>query len=192
MFVPKRAFAVALSLAGLTPATAVAQDVTPQHARQYAKAYYAVQHQFGHRAPGRQIVKWGFDSHHKATDAEVVTSLAVLGRMLAPPPAPAPAQAVQTSQNISQPSSAPQTSSNAGAGSGLAACIIQRESGGNPQATSGQYTGIAQWSPSAWAQDGGTQYAPTPTGASAAQQMAVLNSALAAGQSGQWTPYDQC
>jgi hypothetical protein len=76
--------------------------------------------------------------------------------------------------------------------SGLAACIIQHESGGNPQARNGQYEGLGQWSPAAWAQDGGTRYAPTPLGASAAQQEAVLNSEGAAGMRQQQGQYDGC
>jgi Transglycosylase-like domain len=75
---------------------------------------------------------------------------------------------------------------------GLAGCIIQHESGGNPQARNGQYEGLGQWSPAAWAQDGGTRYAPSPSGASAAQQEAVLDSEGAAGMRQQQGQYDGC
>jgi hypothetical protein len=75
---------------------------------------------------------------------------------------------------------------------GLAGCIIQHESGGNPQARNGQYQGLGQWSPAAWAQDGGTRYASSPLGASAAQQEAVLNSEGAAGMRQQQGQYDGC
>ena len=75
---------------------------------------------------------------------------------------------------------------------GLAGCIIQHESGGNPHARNGQYEGLGQWSPAAWAQDGGTRYAPSPSGASAAQQLAVLNSEGAAGMRQQQGQYDGC
>ena len=75
---------------------------------------------------------------------------------------------------------------------GLAGCIIQHESGGDPQATNGQYEGLGQWSPAAWAQDGGTQYAPSPLGASAAQQEAVLSSEGAGGMQQQQGQYDGC
>jgi hypothetical protein len=77
-------------------------------------------------------------------------------------------------------------------GGGLEACIIQHESGGNPQARNGQYEGLGQWSPAAWAQDGGTQYAPSPLGASAAQQEAVLRSEGGAGMRQQQGQYDGC
>ncbi len=76
--------------------------------------------------------------------------------------------------------------------SSLEACIIRTESGGNPDAVNGQYTGIAQWSPTAWAVQGGTRYSSTPLGASYAEQETILREALAAGRSGEWTPYDPC
>lgn len=90
-------------------------------------------------------------------------------------------------------SSQSQTQEAAGdASSGLEGCIIEHESGGNPQAANGQYEGLGQWSPAAWAEDGGTQYAPSPSGASAAQQEAVLNSEGAAGMQQQQGQYDGC
>lgn len=85
-----------------------------------------------------------------------------------------------------------QPSTSAVSTGGLAGCIIQHESGGNPQATNGQYQGLGQWSPSAWSADGGTRYAPTPSGASAAQQQAVLSSEGAAGMEQQQGQYDGC
>lgn len=75
--------------------------------------------------------------------------------------------------------------------SALARCIIERESGGNPQAVNGQYEGIAQWSPSSWIGGGGGRFAPTPLGATYAEQVIILNDMLPA-QAGQWTPYDGC
>jgi hypothetical protein len=170
-------FVLALPAAGLA--------VTRQHVRSYERAYHAVSQKYGHRAPGRDIVRWGTKPRGRpATDAQVTASLAVLHRMLAPPP-PAVSGTVS--------SSAPGSSSYAAApSSGLASCIISRESGGNTQATNGQYSGIAQWSPSSWAGGGGTAYASSPTGATYAQQVQVLNNMLANGQASQWTPYDGC
>lgn len=75
--------------------------------------------------------------------------------------------------------------------SALARCIIQRESGGDPQAVNGQYEGIAQWSPSSWLGGGGGRFAPTPLGATYSEQVQILNAMLPA-QAGQWTPYDGC
>lgn len=76
--------------------------------------------------------------------------------------------------------------------SALEACIISHESGGNPQATNGQYAGIGQWSPAAWAQDGGTRYASSPLGASYAEQEAVLRGEGEAGMRQQQAQYDGC
>jgi hypothetical protein len=92
----------------------------------------------------------------------------------------------------SQPQTQPQPAAGEVAISALEACIIQHESGGNPQATNGQYEGLGQWSPAAWAEDGGTRYAPTPLGASAAVQEAVLSSEGAAGMEQQQGQYDGC
>lgn len=76
--------------------------------------------------------------------------------------------------------------------SALAACIIWHESGGNPQAVNGQYEGIGQWSPAAWALDGGLRFASTPLGASYSQQVMVLNGEGTAGMIRQQGVYDGC
>jgi hypothetical protein len=101
-------------------------------------------------------------------------------------------QAQRRAARLAAARGAVQPSTGGVASSGLASCIIQHESGGNPQATNGQYQGLGQWSPAAWAQDGGTRYAPSPAGASAAQQVAVLNSEGAAGMQQQQGQYDGC
>ncbi len=74
----------------------------------------------------------------------------------------------------------------------LEACIIQHESGGNPQAVNGQYEGIGQWSPESWSSNGGTRYASTPLGASYAQQEAVLRGEGEAGMIREQAQYDGC
>ncbi len=76
--------------------------------------------------------------------------------------------------------------------SALASCIIQHESGGNPQAVNGQYSGIGQWSPYAWSEDGGRRYASTPLGASYNEQVTVLMGEGAAGMQQQQGQYDGC
>jgi hypothetical protein len=58
----------------------------PAHARAYESAYRKVAKEFGHRAPGRNIVNDGMAGGKAATDAQIVASLAVLERMLAPAP----------------------------------------------------------------------------------------------------------
>jgi hypothetical protein len=119
----------------------------------------------------------------------VIASTEVLARMLAlvvvsPAPttaaAPAPSQAAAVTQTAYAPAS------------GLEACIIYRESGGNPQATNGIYSGLGQWSAAAWAQDGGTRYASSPLGASASQQEQVLASEGVVGMLAQQGAFDGC
>jgi hypothetical protein len=75
---------------------------------------------------------------------------------------------------------------------GVAACIIQRESRGNPYAVNGQYEGEAQWSPEAWARMGGHRYAPTPLGATQQEQNEVLAYGLEHYGTRDWGPYDGC
>lgn len=77
--------AAAAAGAAIAPQVADSKPPTAQHARQYQRAYRAVARRFGHRAPGRQIVRWGLKGR-KATDRDVTRSLAVLHRMLAPRP----------------------------------------------------------------------------------------------------------
>jgi hypothetical protein len=76
--------------------------------------------------------------------------------------------------------------------SALASCIMFRESTDNAEAVNGSHEGLAQMSPTVWAEAGGTQYAATPLGASYSQQVEVLNWALAHGMANNWTPYDGC
>lgn len=145
----------------------------------------------GKRAPGRNIVRDGVRTKHgtrAARKADLAASIETFRNMLAPPPPPAPtsqsAPATSGLQSAATPSQSPSSS--------LAACIISRESHGDTQATNGQYGGIAQWSPDAWRRHGGTQFAPTPQGASYSQQVSVLDHALQTGHAGEWTPYDGC
>jgi hypothetical protein len=56
---------------------------TTAHARAYERTYARVAHKLGRRAPGRNIMKFGAAKGRAATDAEVVSSLHVLERMLA-------------------------------------------------------------------------------------------------------------
>jgi hypothetical protein len=75
---------------------------------------------------------------------------------------------------------------------GLVSCIVSRESGGNPLATNGRYSGLGQWDQRTWIADGGGRYADTPTQASASQQLDVIRQQVAAGNTGQWTNFDGC
>jgi hypothetical protein len=130
-----------IALAALTPGTAAAavaahaptrhDGPTAAHARAYERAYHEVAHKFGRRTPGRNIVKYGLPGGRPLTDARTMASLAVLQRMLAPPPAPAPAPAATEASaptTYSAPAPAAAPASSAGAG-GVPACAS--ESGTN-------------------------------------------------------------
>jgi Transglycosylase-like domain len=83
-FIVPAGAAVAVAAAA-APGVAAAQAPTPAHTRAYKHAYHAVAHQLGARVPGRNIIQDG-TAGGAATDAETVSSLAVLQRMLAPAP----------------------------------------------------------------------------------------------------------
>jgi hypothetical protein len=70
--------------AAVTAGTALAKPPTPAHVRAYEHAYGQVVHKFGPRRPGRNIVEDGISRGRRPTDAETVSSLSVLERMLAP------------------------------------------------------------------------------------------------------------
>jgi len=72
------------------------------------------------------------------------------------------------------------------------ACIIEKESGGDPQAVYEGHYGIGQWLISTWLEDGGGRYAPTPLGATYAQQEKILRGEGDAGMSQQQGQYDGC
>lgn len=71
-------------------------------------------------------------------------------------------------------------------------CIMKHESTYNPLAQNGQYKGLAQWSPEAWARHGGLKYASTPHGASYWEQVQVLANGLRMYGCRDWCPFDPC
>ena len=155
------------------------------------------------RNPAAQGFVRGYDQHQAQQHAARIaaTEAAAAAQAAQSQQAQLSAQAQgQSSQSQTQPQQAASSSGQAAvqpstsdvSSGGLAGCIIQHESGGDPQATNGQYEGLGQWSPEAWAEDGGTQYAPSPLGASAAQQEAVLSSEGAGGMQQQQGQYDGC
>jgi transglycosylase-like protein len=79
------------SIAALTaaavavPAVATARPTTPAHAQAYESTYHRVARELGHRVPGRNIVSAGLPSGRRPSDAQTVSSLGVLERMIAPP-----------------------------------------------------------------------------------------------------------
>ena len=116
------------------------------------------------------------------------------GQIPAPPGhlglAPAPASVVETAGAASAQSTVEVSSSGAESGS-FGQCVIARESGGNAQVmnSTGHY-GLYQFSASTWAAYGGS---PADFGhASASEQNAVFNNAVASGGQSNWSAYDGC
>lgn len=158
-----------------------------------SRAYSArvgVIHRYGKRAPGRNICRYGVvgRSHHahRATTAQRWRYYQQLRVLMAPPPP-------YLSRGVGPPAQAPAgTMSSSYAPTGVAACIVSRESGGNPQAVNGQYHGIAQWDHATWIAHGGGRYASDPLGATEQEQLRVLSYALKHYWTGSWAPYDGC
>jgi pyruvate dehydrogenase E2 component (dihydrolipoyllysine-residue acetyltransferase) len=102
-------------------------------------------------------------------------------------PAPAPA-AVAPAPAAAAP---PATASGPWPGGAFGNCVVERESGGNPDVwnASGHW-GLYQFSASTWAEYGGS---PADFGhAGVAEQEAVFMNALARGGEFNWAPYDGC
>ena len=111
------AAAPGVAMAAIPAGSASAGRPTAAHAREYEQAYQKVAKELGRRVPGRNIVKDGMPGGTPATDAQVVTSLTVLQRMLAPATA---------SSSVTTPST---VSSSAAGAAGVPACAS--ESGTN-------------------------------------------------------------
>jgi LysM repeat protein len=114
-------------------------------------------------------------------------------KTLAPAPPPAATTVSSGESNSSASTAAPaQTESTyTGSSGSFQACVIARESGGNPQVmnASGHY-GLYQFSAATWAAYGGN---PADFGhASVAEQNQVFANAMAAGGESNWAPYDGC
>lgn len=145
----------------------------------------------GTRAPGRNICRWGVKhsdgSVTKATYSQKKRYLNQL-RTLAHPVPFLVVNATKPGQLPAGTLSAHYTPT------GQAACIVTRESHGDPNASNGTHFGIAQWSLQTWRAHGGPQMtgASDPRGASYQQQLMVLSHALATVGSGDWSPYDGC
>jgi transglycosylase-like protein len=120
-------------------------------------------------------------------------------KTLAPAPPPTTTTTVSSGGSSSGTSSSSASttapvqtvSTSTSASSSFQACVIARESGGNPQVmnASGHY-GLYQFSASTWAAYGGN---PADFGhASVSEQNQVFNNAIAAGGESNWAPYDGC
>ncbi len=110
--------------------------------------------------------------------------------------APAAPAATTASSGTGYSSAAPAAptrtaSTYSGSGGSFQACVIARESGGNPQVMNGSgHYGLYQFSASTWAAYGGN---PADFGhASVAEQNQVFANAIAAGGQSNWAPYDGC
>lgn len=142
----KRILLVVTILAGLV-------TTMPAHASvrgDYLRLYKQVQARHGHRAPGRNIARWGLPNGHRAKRADLKRSIGVLERML---------QVVKPTYTTTQGSpgyerQTPVTSTvspTSGGAGGTAACIRQRESGGNYSTNTGNgYYGAYQFLPGTW------------------------------------------
>lgn len=179
----KHALTVIALAALIVPAASSA--AVPRHAElvKYSNLYHAVANVHGKRAPGRNIRRHGVKRpghhSHRATAREIAKSIRSLRVLRMPYLVP------------SAPSIPPAGIASA-APSGLAGCIVSRESGGDPGAANGEHLGIAQWSPIIWARDGGLAYASSPTGATYQEQLVVLSNGLSHYGCGDWCPYDNC
>jgi hypothetical protein len=160
------------------PGAAYADSLTKQanHLRAEVVA------EFGKRAPGRNIVRWGVLKRNgrtrPASHTELITYRDVLARMLTPP-APAP-----TGSSASEPTSSGSSSGASSSGS-LPACTWQPESGGNWSAvnSSSGAGGYYQITPSTWAAYGGSG---SPQSASPAEQTAIAQKIYASQGSSAW------
>lgn len=181
---------IAVSLVIVVPATASADmaDCPKKLEKTYSSFYKKVAKKHGKRAPGRNIRENGVLFRKvvfRATCGELRRSRSQLKKLNRREPYIAfsdvpPAQPPSGVRSVGM------------APSGLASCIISAESGGNTQATNGQYGGIAQWSPEAWARHGGLRYASSPIGATYEQQLEVLNNGLKNYGCRDWCPFDGC
>ena len=142
-------------------------------------------------------------NHDKIRWADMITAGQVLtvparpGAIPAPPaqlaPSYAPRHATAASQAATATTTVAATASWTGAypGGAFGACVVARESGGNPQVmnATGHY-GLYQFAYSTWVAYGGN---PADFGhASVAEQNQVFATALAQGGQGNWAPYDGC
>ena len=149
----------------------------------------AVVKKHGKRAPGRNICRFGVKhSNGRVVPATYRQKKRYLLQLRA-----LNGSSAYLSVNAVPPRQNPAGTLSAGyAPSGLASCIVKRESGGNPQASNGSHWGIAQWTVEAWQRHGGGRYAPTPLGATYREQLQVLSDGLSKYGCRDWCPFDGC
>jgi len=113
-----------------------------------------------------------------------------------PPPPPAPPRGRHAAPAAAAPAAAPapaQSGGTVGTGgmSAFQACVIQRESGGNPAAVnpSSGAGGLYQFLPSTWAALG---HSGLPENASVAEQNQAFQQQFAQSGTAAWSPFDGC
>jgi LysM repeat protein len=122
-------------------------------------------------------------------------SRAALAAIPAPPPAPAPAQPAQAVSTPAATSAAPApaqpTGSYSGAPGSYQSCVIQAESGGNPQAVnpSSGAGGLYGFLPSTWQALG---FSGLPQNAPVSVQNQAFAKQYAQSGTSAWSPYDGC
>jgi LysM repeat protein len=102
-----------------------------------------------------------------------------------------PGQGYTSASSATTTTAATTTTTSSGSAGSFQACVIARESGGNPQVMNGSgHYGLYQFSAGTWAAYGGN---PADFGhASVAEQNQVFANAMAAGGESNWAPYDGC
>lgn len=189
----KLQLAVAAFLAVGVTAPTEAHNVGLRHTAQhrYNECQRKFKHQNHARACGRNIVQSGWKEKGKPAKEPNRKQVAKWSRALnrlnhpmvylntrgVPPRTP-------TANGAATPAYSP---------TGLAACIVNVESGGNSQAVNGSYSGIAQWSNEAWNRHqkaGGHYFSSTPLGATKQQQLVVLNDGLTHFGCRDWCPFE--
>lgn len=159
----------------------------------YTRKYYTAKHRLGAEAVGRNIRRYGLAGGKTPTKADYLRSTATIKKMLHPPKLVPVSQIASSSSGSSSTTTTVSSSSGSTASSGLAQCIINSESGGNPTVVNGSgHMGLGQWAQSTWEAHGGTRYAPTPLGATYQEQVQVINDALRKYGCSDWCPYDGC
>jgi hypothetical protein len=187
----------------------VTQTAAQQYTVQSGDTLSSIAGQFYGNSSDWQVLYWANDSQiQNANEIDVGQVLTVPAQPATIPASPsattAPAESgpggtAESSQSASdQATTAAQSSAQQSDGtvstagdSSFQACVIQRESGGNPQVmnSSGHY-GLYQFSESTWVEYGGN---PADFGnATAAEQNQVFDNAIAAGGEDNWAPYDGC
>jgi LysM repeat protein len=157
-----------------------------------------------HNAADWPVLYWqNHDQVRWANDinvGQVLTVPALPGKIPAPPAQMSPgytprhstSAVTQTAPATATTSATPAASwSGTYPGGAFGACVVARESGGNPQIwnPSGHW-GLYQFSAATWAAYGGN---PADFGsAGVAEQNAVFATALAQGGQSNWSPYDGC